>query len=258
VTIGQATLTITAIDRPDQLEGANCAPAAGDRLITLNVTVKNGTVARFGVGIRVNGGGNVTVRDVTVTGPAAAEFVDRAGATGIFVAGIRCHTGANIDGNTVNNHQVGIKLVDSQCVKVQRNTITQNDADGEAHGILLVDSSGNTLTSNQVSDNGADETGNGGITLAGTSSDNRVARNTVLRNCEDGISARDTADLNTISGNSVRSNPPGEFSECESLTGFFFDLTDRSAVPNNNKWARTNDCETEGGSVPANVCNPGE
>jgi len=224
-----------------------------------NVTIKNGTVEDFAVGIHVNGGGNVTVRDLTVTGPSwnPVVYVDRAQATAILVQGVACREGALIDGNTVNNHRFGIKVVASRCVKVQRNTVTENDGAGtESHGILLLNSSGNTITTNFVNDNGAEVAGCGGITLAGTSSDNRVARNTALRNCGDGISARDTADSNTISGNSARSNPPGQFSQCSSLTGYF-DLADNSSGVN-NKWARTNDCWTEGGSVPTDVCNLGE
>jgi len=222
-----------------------------------DVTIKNGIVDRFAIGIHVNVGRNVTVRDVTVTGPELGWEVNRGESVGILVENVQCREGALIDGNTVDNHRYGIRLMNSNCVKIQHNSLTQNDAYAESHGILLVSSSGNTLTANFVNDNGAEVAGCGGITLAGTSSDNRVARNTVLRNCGDGISARDSANYNTISGNSARSNPPGPYSQCASLSSPpFADLADRSLGP--NKWARTNNCWTEGGIVPSDVCNPGE
>jgi hypothetical protein len=42
VTAGQATLTVTGVNRLDSLEGATCTPPTGHRLVVLDVTVKNG------------------------------------------------------------------------------------------------------------------------------------------------------------------------------------------------------------------------
>jgi len=247
--------------------GANSVPhCQGSGLIGIdtqghsNVTIKNGIVGRFDVGIHVNGGGNVTVWDVLVTGPAWSEgggYSSRASsATGILVGNVSCRDGALIDGNTVDNHLIGIKLVSSRCVKVQHNIVTQNDGPTEAHGILVMDSSRNTLTANTVSNNGANYAGSSGITLAGTSSENRLTRNILRNNCGDGISARDTASLNNISNNSARGNPPGGLGDCSVSGGPFYDLADRTNSSNN--WSKTNACETENERIPANVCNLGE
>jgi len=76
-----------------------------------------GTITGYTIGVLVNGGSNVNVRDLTVTGPASpgAGSNPRPAATGIAVTGTICpsppDTIINVHGNDVSNHREGIELV---------------------------------------------------------------------------------------------------------------------------------------------------
>lgn len=232
-----------------------------------------GTITGFAVGVHVNGGSNVNVRSLTVTGPASpgAGANPRPGATGILVTGIVCPTPldtiVNIHGNDVSNHLEGIELVGACCVNVGHNHVHDNNSDPvECHGIKGVNACNNNFNNNLVERNGENLGRDGGLTLTGAGSfGNTVTHNDVSTNCGDGLSARSGAHDNQTVNNEARNNGTSNLGgQCFAPPppGSFFDL---AAVfdGTGNKWNNNNQCLTEGsiGSpspIPASVCNPGE
>jgi large repetitive protein len=240
-----------------------------------NVTIKGpGTIYGFDSGIKINGSDRISVLSLTVTGPqsVSALYTHRGDATGILVENIACPGAILVDGNDVSWHRFGLRLVNSSCVKVQRNIVHENNNDTtEAFGVFLLNSGGNTLTNNSVIDNGFNNsytypgTFDAGIALEGAgTTGNRISQNTVQFNCGDGIAARTGAAGNTISNNTVTLNPipgsTGTYNTClfaPSPPYLNFDLAARDSAAD-NRWSRTNDCWTQFGPIPIGVCNPGE
>ncbi len=227
-----------------------------------------GTIQGFHTGVRIPGGARISVRDVKMDGPSGWAWAQavRNGATGILIQNTACPTTV-IDGNTVLNHQTGVKLETAQCVKLAHNTMQYNSSiTGESHGIHAVNSGDLTITVNQVKENGLNihtyaggGLFDGGITVEGTLAGvagSRITQNYVAQNCGDGISTRNAAADNTIANNEARyNNPDMDASRCYGHEqGVVFDLADRNTAPGANKFAKTNDCRTAGPGIPAGVC----
>src|SRR5207302_7572847 len=126
---------------------------------------ESGVIKGFDVGVWVNGGSNVRVKGITITGPHKLPLNPRPPAQGIRVTGVACglyndaskdaNLVVKISQNTVSNHLDGIDLNQASCVKVQGNTVFDNNSDlFECHGILLENSSHNKLVDNNVFGNG--------------------------------------------------------------------------------------------------------
>jgi parallel beta-helix repeat protein len=183
---------------------------------------ESGVIEGFDVGVWVNGGSNVRVKGITITGPnnpasPLAPGNPRPVAQGIRVTGAACgmysdpsndaNLLVNISSNAIFNHSVGIDLNNASCVKVQGNTVINNNSDmNESHGILLENgSSHNKLVGNNVFGNGENAPFDGGITVTG-SSNNIITQNEVSNNNGDGISLRNGATGNLVNENEMLFN----------------------------------------------------
>ncbi len=227
-----------------------------------------GTIDGFAVGVHVNAGADVNVRELTVTGPASpgAGSNSRPEATGIEVEGTICPTPAvtiiNVHGNDVSNHREGIELVNAHCVNVGHNHAHDNNSDPtECHGVLAVDSGDNNFNNNLIDRNGENLGIDGGLTFKGASSaNNTVTNNDVSNNCGDGISVRFGGNNNQVVNNEARNNSTSTLgTQCfgPPPPGVFFDLAARSAGAG-NMWNKNNKCNTQSAGIPPGVCNPGE
>jgi hypothetical protein len=213
-----------------------------------NVKINGGgNIDGFDRGVWVNGGAHVKVQKLNITGPDGMPGANpRPVSQGILVTGTAC-PGADIHliGNAVRAHSEGIELNGTGCVDVKYNFVLDNNSDpSECHGIIANDSAGNKILNNLVTDNGEAIGGDGGITLQGQgSTDNAVAQNTVMFTNGTGIAIRFGASGNTVVNNLALYNSRGDLAE---------------VAASGNTWNVNNDCETEVGTVPSNVCNPGE
>lgn len=221
------------------------------------------TINGFHIGVHVNGGQNVNVRNLLLTGvakPASGSNDRPSGATGIQVTGTVCadpaDTIVNIHGNETENHTAGIRLVNADCVNVGHNWAHDNNSDPvQCFGILATNSSNNNFNNNLVEFNGENLGTDGGIMITGLgSANNTVTHNDVSNNFGDGISLRDKANNNTINSNTAKSNTDGRLRN-------FADLTARDAGAG-NLWDPDNICNNQfsigANPIPAGVCNAGE
>ena len=162
----------------------------------VGVTVRNGTVSNFDIGVAVEGGSRNLV-----TGITARDNIGGSG--GIGGDGIALLSAANtsVSGNrAINNGPfsgIGIySRVDSDHPR---------QTSGPSRG-NVIDSNyvaGNIISRNRVNPEGTD---NDGIRMENDSVFNTISNNQVLRNGLDGIALfADTAD-NTVRGNSVEGN----------------------------------------------------
>lgn len=226
-----------------------------------------GTITGFQVGVKVNSGSNINVRNLTVTGPASpgAGSNPRPDAEGILVEFTVCpnprSTIVNIHGNNVSNQREGIMLENANCVNVGFNSVHDDNSDPvECHGILANGSGSNNFNNNTVTRNGENLATDGGLTLEGPgSANNTITHNNVSGNCGDGISARFGATNNNTTNNLAEDNSTSSLSgRCfDPVPGFFADLAARSDG-SGNVWNKNNECETQLGNIPAGVCRPSQ
>src|SRR5207302_2003210 len=171
---------------------------------------ESGVIKGFDVGVWVNGGSNVKVKGITITGPHKPPVNARPQSQGILVTGVGCglyndpSNDANlfvkISTNAVSNHLDGIALNQANCVQLLNNTVFNNNSDvSENHGILLQDSSHNKVVSNNVFGNGEAFLADGGIIVDGAMSrGNLITQNEVSDNNGDGIALRNGATANVV------------------------------------------------------------
>lgn len=219
-----------------------------------NVLIKGpGTINGFHFGVHVNGGSNINVKDLFLTGPVKPAVVGnpRGLNVGINVTGTECpdpvDTIVNIHGNEVENHSDGIGLHGADCVNVGYNIVHDNNSDPfECHGIHVAPGSNNNINNNEVFRNGENAGIDSGMTIQGASStNNTVVHNNVHDNFGDGISVRFGATNIKITKNQSF-NPAA-------VVGFFFDMAERGAP--GNKWNKNNTCATSLGEATA-ACPP--
>jgi len=162
--------------------------------------------------------------------------------------------GARVTGNEVAYFGRGIYLLDSTGAP-NFDTIASNDVhddtiDGaRSFGIGLLGSSGWQITNNRARRNGSRVNGEAGIELQTGSNDNTVTGNRSNRNLGPGITADAGTSGNLIEGNVAINN---------GKAGVGPDLADANDPPSPNTWDPDNRCHYEAGSVPSDVCNPGE
>ena len=221
---------------------------------------ESGVIKGFDVGVWVNGGSNVKVKGITITGPHKLPANPRPPSQGMLVTGVACglfndaSNDANllvkISTNTVSNHLDGIALNQASCVQAQNNTVFNNNSDvSENHGILLQDSSHNKVVNNNVFGNGENFLTDGGIIVKGAlSMGNLITQNEVSDNNGDGIALRDGATANVVMENEMLFNGDPDSGVV------FFDAAARSGfIPGSsggvNTW-KDNECITSTSTVP--------
>jgi parallel beta-helix repeat protein len=163
-------------------------------------------------------------------------------------------TGARVNGNEVAFYGRGIYLVNSNAAPgfdtIGSNNAHDNTIDiARSFGIGLLASSGWNITGNRVKHNGSRVNGEAGIEIQSSSFGNTISGNRANRNLGPGITVDSGASNNTIGGNDALHN---------GRPGAGPDLGDDNPTPSPNTWNTNNRCQFEAGSVPADVCNPGE
>ena len=150
------------------------------------VTVVNGTVREFKVGLR-SGGRGMTVRRLTVTKNATGGIILRS-------------TGCTVERSAIvdNGYGHGIYLISAGGCTIDGNRISRH----LGAGIATSRSSSNRITANRVSSNRR-----AGIMLAGSAS-STVERNTVVSN-DVGIALFDDSNTNTVRRNTAAANTTG-------------------------------------------------
>jgi parallel beta-helix repeat protein len=211
-----------------------------------NVVIRNGTVEKFGYGVRLMGGATynvvegLTLKENVLAGIELLDADDgRNGNTirnnvfdgnGDGVALVSGSQGSTVTGNTINgNMGASIRLLNSS-----GNTIASNEISGLTHDPLLEGDGGIFLdgaTDNVLIGNTASDTGDAAVVVEGGSHRNRIEDNVFFRTGDSGVAVADsdeteivgnvlhqTADaaieLNgandgLVSGNDVRFNPGG-------------------------------------------------
>jgi parallel beta-helix repeat protein len=235
-----------------------------------NVTVRgSGAIQGFDTGVLVEGGSNIDIEKLNVTGPDADLGVFLTGAAtprpdtqGILVRLTGLYSNIEIFANSVDNHTEGIRLESAKGVQVGLNFAHDNNGGlsstfaAEAHGIHLVDSTDNTIHNNLIVDNGVNVPDDSGIMLDG-SFNNRVHGNNVSFSNGDGIAVQQGSANNVIDNNVILYNTSNETIPTSNPPRIFFDLVSRNTV-GPNTFNSNNRCETENAAVPAAVCNSGE
>jgi len=196
-----------------------------------NITIKGpGTINGWTFGVLVDGGSNINVMNLFVTGPVSpgVNANPRPQAQGIRIQNTDCpdplDTIVNIKGNDVTNHREGIALINADCVNVHRNSVSDNNSDPvECSGILLQNSDNNNIGHNDVSANGENLGQDGGIIVDFGSDNNNIQSNDVSGNFGSGISIRSGASNNQVVNNQVSGH-----------TLFGGDLSDLGAGAGNN------------------------
>jgi parallel beta-helix repeat protein len=204
--------------------------------------------------VRVRGSSNVSIRSIRVLNLDAAgqpQPPNRRVGRGIDLEEI---TGANVVGNEVAYYGRGIYLLNSSPVasfdSVSANFAHDNTIEiARSFGIGLLGSSGWKVTGNRTTRNGSRANGEAGIELQTGSNDNTVSGNRANRNLGPGITLDSGASGNTIEGNVALHNGKARAGP---------DLSDANPAPSPNTWDPDNRCHFEAGSVPPDVCNPGE
>lgn len=220
-----------------------------------------GTITGFDTGVRVSSS-NALVTGLTVTGPGPGVCTPgacfRPDSVGIEVNGT---SGVNLLNNTESFHADGIHMDDVTCpggdasCVLNGNIVHDNFSDPiPCHGITLFDTTGYTVTGNMISANGENGFENGGIYLVGAgTTGNTVVNNNSSNNLGFGIAASGAFGV-PVTGNNIVNNvakgntfSPPVYADLAEITG---------AGP--NSWNKNNTCNTETGTVPPGVCNPGE
>ena len=174
------------------------APRDGTGILLFRVsgvTVRNGTVSNFDMGVAIEGGSRNTV-----TGVTARDNI----------------------GSAASNGGDGIAILSSQNNRIVRNATINNgglsgiglysDIDAQHPRTTAGVSSGNVIDSNQVANNIASRFGNVtttdniGIRLEPNSAGNLILNNQVVGNGLDGITLFVGSNNNTLRGNSVHRN----------------------------------------------------
>ncbi len=212
----------------------------------LYVCATQGRIIGFNTGLDLIGE-EITVRDLTVTGPTAPSVNQNknprpGNAVGVRVWSVNCGgSTTDIVNNDISNHAQGVSIF-SSCVNVLFNKIHDNNTDSVPHpggqGISLNGSHPINIQNNRVYRNGeplvADPTSHvaadAGIRLSGAapnslSENNTIMNNMVYENYGDGIYfVGDAVRTNFVACNIVTDNgkdaPPG-----------FFDIAYRHAPP---------------------------
>jgi parallel beta-helix repeat protein len=214
-----------------------------------------GTVDAFDTGIHV-GDSNALIKRVKVTGPLCVSpfLCPRPDSTGILVEG---SSGVNLLRNVVNNQSEGIDLHHVHCPGGSASCVLNGNVAHDnyslpipCHGIALHDTKGYTLTRNVAFANGENGLENAGIYLADGSTGNTITNNDSSNNLGFGIAASGAGTSGNVIVNNVALDntfiPP-----------IYADLGEVSGA-GPNTWNDNNTCETETGTVPPTVCNPGE
>jgi parallel beta-helix repeat protein len=236
-----------------------------------NVTIKGpGKISGFTVGVWLQKTVGANARDLEVTGPASPGYGNnpRVDSAGILLQGAACPvdnaTTANIQGNKVSNHRLGIFLLYSGCANVGHNYASDNNSDTwmNSYGIIAGQVSNTTIEANIVERNGDNlSTVEGGIGLGGADAKNNVITNNVSsNNCGDGIQLGvASSGNNVVTNNVMRNNGKSALNGmCKPpAAGVFFDLAERYGATG-NKINSNNKCETQFGTMPSGICNPGE
>jgi parallel beta-helix repeat protein len=197
-----------------------------------NVTIRNGTIRGFGIGVRLDTTSGNTVRNLTlvqnVRGVDVANAnnniieknrIEGSGLDAIRLGGVS--SGNVVRQNTLTGNVFGISVTDD----TSNNTVTQNTVTGGgAFGIAVFTSgTGNVVSRNIVSGTGQDGivvsagsqntlvsqntvslSGRDGISVGATTVGTRVLQNTVFQNSDDGIDVESAA--TTITKNTATSN----------------------------------------------------
>ena len=179
------------------------------------VTVKNGTVRAFDVGVVIEGGSGNTVQGVQANGNISFETTpNRRGGDGIAILSSR--NNRIINTSAVNNGPysgIGIySEVDSAHPRATSGVSSGNVVDGNGlDGItLFVRNTFTTVRNNQVTNNGfyrqTARRGNGIGLQIGGANDNLVENNLSVRNADNGISVRNGSVRNVIRNNTAVQN----------------------------------------------------
>ncbi len=210
-----------------------------------------GAITGFDTGVAIQNS-NSSVKGITATGPACdPASCGRPPSTGIIVLG---RSGVSLSGNDVSNHAFGLRVDNVPCPDGDAACVLAGNTlhDNSCQGILLVTSSGYTLARNVAHRNGAlDCFPRGGITLVFGSTANTIVNNDSSDNNGFGIRTGfgwlagipGPASGNHIINNTATGNALANLSQL---------------VPSVNSWNDNNRCNTEDGTVPPSVCNPGE
>ena len=220
-----------------------------------------GTISGFDTGIRV-ASSNALVKAVTVTAPGGPGVCTpgacpRPDSIGIEVTGA---SGVNLLGNNVSHFADGIEMIGVTCpgglasCVLNANAVHDNFSDPIAcHGITLLRTAGYTLTRNTVFANGENGFQNAGIYLVGPgTTGNTVTNNNSSNNLGFGIAASGVFGTPVSENNIVNNIAKGN----TAVFGYA-DLGEVSGA-GPNTWNKNNVCNTEVGTVPTGVCNPGE
>jgi parallel beta-helix repeat protein len=229
--------------------GSCQVPAFGPTgaLVAPNLTgvavIGPGTITGFDNGVAVQDS-NALVTGITVTGPGPCPPASCSRPISNGIIAIR-QAGVNLSRNDVSNYAIGLRPFSAQCpgggaaCVLNGNTVHDNNC----LGIQLVATTGYTLTQNVASVNGSAPCfPTAGIGFADGSTGNTVANNDSSNNFGFGIAAGPGNNGNDIVNNTARGNTVAD------LRGFL----------SSNTWNDNNRCNTESGTVPGTVCNPGE
>jgi large repetitive protein len=201
------------------------------------VTIRNGSVRDFSIGVGIAEVTGAVIRDLTVSGAVrdrgAAILAGRSPGTRVqdnTVEGSRF--GIDMDGsaaslvagNDVSNNCVGIHLdeafynvvrgndasgnscigmvvVDSEANQVVHNSIVANGSEGfSGRGIAVTDAHRNLFKGNVIGRNDV------GIVLSDSSTENRITRNSLFANAIDGVLVIEDSSGNLIARNAASAN----------------------------------------------------
>jgi hypothetical protein len=274
--------------------GIQVAPngwALGGPVINKVEIIGPGEISGFEYGINVTGAFDVTVDNVTITGPVddhPPSLVNpgRSFAAGIDVTDGQCNRdlpaqhSITIESSDITNQTVGIWMSAVSCAVIKNNYIHDNTGSHKsffAYGILLAGQGSPWPVSerNVIADNRVFRNGNNvyefnwpgtwqfmfpgfdaGIAIqGGTATHNLILKNEVVDNCGDGIMFNTAANNNTVSENTaVNSSVFTYGGRCFTVPkGTFFDAAERwpGMV---NTWDPNNHCHTKSPTVPTNAC----
>lgn len=235
-----------------------------------NVLIKGpGKIEGFDVGVRLSDTTAVTVRDLTVTGPAPADFGSNprpSFAAGITSSSTWCPANTpslSLINNDISNVSLGISLSTVKCVKVSHNYVHDINSDVMwSNALSVYNSSSVSIDGNRVERAGTNYGYlDGGIILQAGTQTTEVTNNAVSGNCGNGVLVYADSHDNTVKGNTIRNNGTSSLNgRCRvPAANTFYDLAalnPQGVV--NNTYSKNNQCDTQIGPIPAGVCNPGE